>query len=249
VSLELPPPGPPVDPPGPTAAERIAALLEVLVCSDYPTQLALGFALTLVGVSPQLPDGTLDLQYVVLLSLLDTIVLIGLIFLFLIARRESPREVLIGARPLAREVRAGLLLAFVCLVLTIAILLAIQLVAPGLHTVDHNPLQDLLGTPRDALLFALVVVVAGGVREEVQRAFLLHRFERWLGGGTVGLVVVSAAFGLGHLLQGVDAAIATGVLGAFWGAIYLWRRSAVAPIVSHAGFNLLQVGQFLLLGG
>jgi membrane protease YdiL (CAAX protease family) len=94
----------------------------------------------------------------------------------------------------------------------------------------------------------LVVLVAGGIREEIQRAFLLHRFEEYLGGGTAGVLVTSAAFGAGHLLQGADAAIATGLLGAFWGAVYLRRRSAVAPMVSHAGFDLLQIAQ-VVMGG
>ena len=90
------------------------------------------------------------------------------------------------------------------------------------------------------------MVVAGGVREEIQRAFLLHRFEVWLGGGAVGLVVTSIAFGAGHLsCRASTPAIATGLLGAFWGVVYLRRRSAVAPIVSHAGFDLLQIVPFL----
>src|SRR5205085_10923068 len=116
------------------------------------------------------------------------------------------------------------------------------------HTVEHNPLQDLVRTRGDALLFALVVVVAGGVREELQRAFLLRRFEVSLGGARVGVVVTSVAFGSGHLLQGADAAIATGLLGAFWGLVYLRRRSMVAPMVSHAGFDLAQIAGFLVVG-
>src|SRR5258708_36247090 len=103
-------------------------------------------------------------------------------------------------------------------------------------------------TPGRALMFAGLVVVAGGVREELQRAFLLRRFERSLGGATVGLVVASAAFGVGHLVQGVDAVIATALLGAFWGVVYLRRRSVIAPMVSHSGFDLLQVVQFLGTG-
>jgi membrane protease YdiL (CAAX protease family) len=127
------------------------------------------------------------------------------------------------------------------------VLITVQRVAPALHTVPRNPLQELLRSPRDASLFALVVVVAGGVREEIQRAFLLHRFERWLGGGVVGVIVTSAAFGAGHGLQGVDAAIATSLLGAFWGVVYLRRRSCVAPMVSHSGFDLVQIVQFLVV--
>ena len=61
-------------------------------------------------------------------------------------------------------------------------------------------------------------------------------------------MVTSAAFGAGHLMQGVDATIATGLLGAFWGVIYLRRRSCVAPMVSHAGFDLVQIVQFLVVG-
>ena len=59
------------------------------------------------------------------------------------------------------------------------------------------------------------------------------------------LIIVSLAFGAGHALQGWDASIATGLLGLTWGWLYLRRRSAVAPIVSHAGFDLLQVLPFL----
>ena len=140
----------------------------------------------------------------------------------------------------------GFLLIPASIVLAAAVLLTVRRFAPALHDVEHNPLQDMLTSPRDAWWFALVVVVAGGVREEIQRAFLLHRFEVWLGGGTTGLIVTSLAFGAAHYgVQGIDAGIATGLLGAFWGLIYLWRRSSVAPIVSHAGFDLLQVVPFL----
>jgi membrane protease YdiL (CAAX protease family) len=124
----------------------------------------------------------------------------------------------------------------------------LQWLAPSLHTVEQNPLRSLMETPRDAALFAIVVVVAGGVREEIQRAFLLHRFEGWLGGRTTGVVVTSVLFGAGHLPQGLDASIVTALLGAFWAVVFLRRQSVMAPIVSHAGFNLLQMLQFMLIG-
>jgi membrane protease YdiL (CAAX protease family) len=139
----------------------------------------------------------------------------------------------------------GVPLIFGALALGLGILLVLRWLLPSLHTVAHNPLEDLIRRPRDAWLFALVVVVAGGVREELQRAFLLRRFEQWLGGATVGVVVASLAFGAGHLIQGADAAVTTGILGAFWGVVYLRRRSVVAPVVSHSGFNLAQIAQLL----
>ena len=66
---------------------------------------------------------------------------------------------------------------------------------------------------------------------------------------TVGVIVLSTAFGLGHALQGWDAAIATGTLGAFWAILYLRRRSSVAPIISHAGFNSIEVFRVAMGGG
>ena len=124
---------------------------------------------------------------------------------------------------------------------------ALQVFAPWLHNVERNPLEEMLRTPGDAAIFAVVVVVAGGVREEVQRAFILRRFERWLGGATVGVVIASAVFGAGHALQGGDAVVATALLGAFWGVVYLRRRSIVGPMISHAAFDLLQVGLFFVV--
>ena len=227
---------------------RLIALFEVLICSDYPTQIAIGQTLALAGLHAQTSGGELNITYVAALSLADTVALVGLVVLFLRVHGERPGRVLFGDRSVGGEAAAGVPLALVSLVIAIAVLATIQLVVPSLHTVVHNPLQDLLHTPRDLAIFAGGVVVAGGVREEIQRAFLLHRFEQSLGGGAVGILVVSVAFGSGHLLQGVDAAIATGVLGAFWGLVYLRRRSAVAPMVAHSAFNVLQLVQFLIIG-
>jgi len=230
-------------------SHRIVAVLEVLICSDYPTQLALGATFGALGYGPFVAHGGLRVSYVVGISLADSALLIGLVLLFLYAHGERPRDVIVGHRSIAGEVVHGVPLILAAIGIAIVVLLAIQKVAPSLHTVEKNPLQSLLTSPRDAWLFALVVLVAGGVREEIQRAFLLHRFEQWLGGGRVGVIVTSIAFGAGHLLQGVDAAIATGLLGAFWGVVYLRRRSAVAPMVSHAGFDLIQIVQFFVTRG
>lgn len=224
------------------------AVIEVLLCSDYPTQLALGATFAAFGYGAYGAPGHLRIGYVVGLSVADSILLIALVVLFLYAHGERPSDVLTGHRPFVPEFVAGIPYTVVALGIGITVLLVVQRFAPSLHTVQENPLQALLKSPRDAWLFAGVVVLAGGIREEIQRAFLLHRFEQWLGGGHVGVVVTSVAFGAGHLLQGTDAAIATGLLGAFWGVIYLRRRSMIAPMVSHAGFDLLQIVQSLIAG-
>jgi membrane protease YdiL (CAAX protease family) len=116
------------------------------------------------------------------------------------------------------------------LLIAAAVLLISQYVAPWLHNVPDNPLAGLLQSPRDRWLFAIVALVAGGVREEVQRAFLLTRFEQHLGGARVGLIVTSVAFGLGHLLQGSTrrwppARSASSGARCICGAAVRWRPS------------------------
>ena len=125
---------------------------------------------------------------------------------------------------------------------------ALRLFLPWLHNVRTNPLEQLAGSPAQAAMFALVAIVAGGVREELQRAFMLHRFEQYLGGAAVGVIVTSIGFGFLHGVQGRDAMITTGALGAFWAGVYLRRRSSIAPIVSHAGFNSLEILRVAMVG-
>ncbi|MFN8061807.1 MAG: type II CAAX endopeptidase family protein [Vicinamibacterales bacterium] len=217
----------------------VRALLEVVVSSGLVTQVLLMGVLAQVGVAPSLSIG-----YVATLVLLDTALLLVLIAFFLARSGDSLTGVLLGRRRPAAEVTAGLWLTPVVFAVVIALGSAILRFAPWLHNLEQNPLEAMLKSPRDAVLFGVVVIVGGGLREEVQRAFLLTRFEQSLGGMWVGLAISSVAFGAGHLVQGHDAAIITGVLGALWGVVYKARRSVVAPLVSHAIFDCAQIVLF-----
>lgn len=211
--------------------------IEILLCSGYPTQIAIGVGLQAAGVSPVRADGALSARFVFALTLADTVILLSLIFLFLLRRGESPRRVLIGDRPIVREGAAGVLLLPVAFAIVMLVSVLVRQFAPSLHNVPENPLRGFLGTQSGFLMFLFVVIVAGGVREELQRAFLLHRFRGDLGQPWMGVFITSIAFGMGHTLQGLDAAIVTGALGALWGVMYLARGSAVASMVSHSLFN------------
>src|SRR5688572_21278997 len=195
-------------------------------------------------MSMHTPAGRLSPIFIFTLSLLDAILVIGLVFYFLRAHRESAREVFLGNRPIVREALLGLILLPGLFLIVLFVFALIVTLAPQLHNVPRNPFEDMLQTPRDTFAFAVVVVLAGGVREEIQRGFVLRRFEQYLGGGAAGVVVFSLLFGLGHIDQGIDKAIATALLGAAWSVMYLARRTIVAPMVSHATFNLAQLVQY-----
>jgi membrane protease YdiL (CAAX protease family) len=216
------------------------ALAEVILCSGYPTQLLIAVGLAGIGIGPT-ADGSLPPRFIFAISALDTVLLLMLVFAFLRQSGDSARELLLGRRPVSGEISVGFLTVPLVFALVIVVQLGVHLLAPSLRNVPVNPFQDLLKSPLLLAGFTLLVVVAGGIREEVQRAFLLNRFERRLGGAAVGVLMTSVAFGLGHTLQGWDAALITGLLGATWGLIYLWRRSVVATVISHSLFNLGQV--------
>lgn len=221
----------------------------MILCSGFPTQLIVATVLRTFGMRMYLAGGrSLAPTFIFSLTLIDTLLLVGLIAFFFRAHRESMRLELFGPRVTLGDVITGVLLVPVSFFLIVFVLMLLQLSVPSLRNVPHNPLADLAKTRTDAVLFALVVMIAGGVREEIQRGFVLRRFEQYLGGGAAGLVLFSALFGLGHIEQGRDVALATAVLGAFWGGFYLRRRTVLPAMIGHAGFNLAQVVKFVLIG-
>ena len=227
---------------------RLIAIIEILACSGFPTQLAIAGALSAAGIGPFDAHGQLAARYVFAVSLIDAAAVLGLVAWFLRGHGERFSHVMLGTRPVAREMGLGLLQVPVVFLIVVAVMLTIGHFVPWLHDVTRNPFEGIIRSRADAALFALVAILSGGVREEVQRAFILHRFDQHLGGGVLGLVLSSLAFGLGHLIQGRDVAVTTMLLGAFWGLVYLKRRSVASTVVSHAGFDAAQIFRYVLYG-
>lgn len=235
-------------PPREHRLSRWGAIGDVILCSGFPTQIFLTQILLGFGVPPFDDSGQLTMRYVTILTLADSVLLAAIIFWLVRKRGETPASVFTAAPSTKREAILGVLLIPVAGALVVAVLSAARALMPWLHNVPHNPLESLITSKSDAALMGVVAIVGGGFREELQRAFILHRFEQRLGGAAVGLIVFSMAFGLGHLVQGMDVAVTTGVLGLFWGAIYLRRRSIIAPVVCHAGFNAAEIVRFAIVG-
>ena len=237
---------PAVEAPRPTLPiERVGALIEVFLCSGLPTQILVFQALTSAGMPIRAEDGGWTPPFVVTMALADMVLVLLLIGMFLRAHREPLAEFILGPRRPFREVLLGAALIPAAFLIVVVVLSLILTLRPSLHNVAVNPFERMLQTPRDAAIFAIVVMLAGGVREEVQRGFIVRRFDQYLGGAAIGIVLYSVLFGLGHLEQGYAAAIATGSLGAVWGVVYWRRKSIIAPIVSHAGFNLAQLVKYV----
>ena len=95
--------------------------------------------------------------------------------------------------------------------------------------------------PRNLLVWLPIGIFGGGLVEEMERIFVITRFEQWLGrpGLVLGLVLSSAMFGFGHLYQGLAAALSTACSGLVFALVFLRRRSAIEPVVAHAFSDVL----------
>ena len=246
----------PVPSPVPAAAGRLPlpkwfALAQAVAVSGIPTQVVIVVGLIFLANWP-LDGGQISLEFFAIVGLLDTACIALLIRLFLTLSGETSRQVFLGRRRAWGEIWRGLALVPVAYIGVAAVVLTLRWLAPWLQTVDKNPLEQYMRTPLEAGIFLVVVMLAGGIREELQRAFILHRFEQALGGVRIGLAVFTITFGLLHIYEGVDAAVAIGLLGLFWGVLYIRRRSAILSMVNHGSFNAIQVMQGVLakaLGG
>src|ERR1051325_5672112 len=92
-------PNPHVGGPAPAAVatrDRRTAVIEILLCSSIPTQLAIGALLRLGGMHSTDAAGHLSFPFVLALSLTDTIVLIVMMVLLMHAHGESARGLWLG---------------------------------------------------------------------------------------------------------------------------------------------------------
>src|ERR1051325_3870542 len=144
-------PNPHVGGPAPAAVatrDRLTAVIEILLCSSIPTQLAIGALLRLGGMHSTDAAGHLSFPFVLALSLTDTIVLIVMMVLLIHAHGESARGLWLGPAEArgprsARDAMMGLpTVPFVFVAVGVGPN-AIRLFAPSLHNVPTNPLEAL----------------------------------------------------------------------------------------------------------
>ncbi len=90
-------------------------------------------------------------------------------------------------------------------------------------------------------VFALAMVLVAGFEELAFRGFLVPRLKELLGNWTAAVLVSAGLFGLGHFYEGTLAVVQTAVLGAYFGAVFVFvRRFRLASVMlAHAAFNTI----------
>jgi membrane protease YdiL (CAAX protease family) len=225
---------------------RFQALFEVLLLSGLLSSFLAALIVSLVhGKNAEF--ATMEAKTVCAFLLLEA----GFTFLLLTVILRAHRET-IGSLGLRwyrwkSNFLLGLALVPFLFLVNAAVAFVFRIYLPRYY-LEQNPLTELIHTPQQLGLFVFSALVAGGIKEEVQRAFILNRFSRYLGGAGLGLVLWSLAFGLGHYLQGVQGISIAALYGFIFGIIYLRSGSLIAPIVAHGAYDTVALLAYWLVG-
>ena len=238
---------PPVYTPRTKWMERLQAIVEILLLSGlFSTPLAAAILSPFYGKRVGLL--TRDATMLCVFLLLEAGITLLILTVILKAHRET-----IGGLGLKRDRwKFNLLLGFALVpffFLINAIAEHIFRVYLPRYNLEHNPLFEIIHSPGQLVFFIFSALIAGGVKEELQRAFVLTRFRRYLGGAWIGLVLWSFAFGAGHYVQGVPGITIATLYGFIFGIVYLLSGSLIAPIVSHGAYDTLALLAYWLVSG
>lgn len=179
-----------------------------------------------------------DVPHLVLYLMLETSLTLGIILILLWTGGRRLRDLGWAKRGWRKESLAGVSVVPLLFGATFLVGFLFPIFLPQ-YVSESNPLLEMIQDGTDLGLLLISSVVVGGIKEEVQRAFILVHFRNHLGGAVPGLILWSAFFGVGHSFQGVDFAVAAGVLGLLFGLLYLWRGHLAAPIVAHALYDVV----------
>jgi membrane protease YdiL (CAAX protease family) len=131
----------------------------------------------------------------------------------------------------------------VFIVLNVMLPTALAAVVRAENSEGAGTLTVLFRDPKNLLAWIPIGVIAGGIVEEIERAFIVTRFEQWQGkrGLYVGVALSSIMFGAAHLYQSTPTGISAAISGLAFALIYLRRRSGIEAAASHAFADVLGV--------
>jgi membrane protease YdiL (CAAX protease family) len=217
--------------------DRLLALFEVLLLSGLVSS-----SLALLPFSAvqrkRAQILTSDAQTLSAFLLLEAAITIAMMLAILKAHRETFGSLGLRGNHWKTNASLGLALVPFLFLINALVLLVFRTYLPGYY-LERNPLTEIIHTPQQLALFIFSALIAGGVKEELQRAFVLNRFGRYLGGAGLGLVLWSFAFGAGHYLQGVQGIAIATIFGFIFGGTYLLSGSLIAPMIAHGTYDTL----------
>ena len=217
---------------------RLRALFEITMVSGVVSSLLTSLIFGAAFGRNRLKLIEINISLLVTYLLLESALTFLFLFILMKARGETLSALGLRWRNWKKHVLLGIIVAPCLLIVGVVTGVIFKLFLPE-YALEKNPLMDMISSPRQLVLFIVAVVVFGGVKEELQRAFILRRFIQHLGGAATGLVTWSLIFGAGHYAQGLEGVCAASILGFIFGILYLIRGNLILPITAHAFYNTL----------
>jgi len=174
------------------------------------------------------------------LALTNTIVTLAFVGLFLLLGKERPRDIGFRGEQFWRQLLIGSSFGLaLALVDHLAIGNLMKALLPETFNEGMRMLAEFMGKINIVVWF-LAAVFMGGFIEELQRLFIITRFERCFGtvGIVIALVMESLLQGAGHAYQGPERSFIYIFIGLAFGLVYLRKRSAVEAMACHAVYDL-----------
>jgi membrane protease YdiL (CAAX protease family) len=226
--------------------QRAITLLEILLALGILTD---GLTQFVLGRIPPLSDPLASMKALAAFTTLSSLLLLLLLSLLQRMKHEGQIAPFFGAgRRWGREIALGMAWVPAVFALSFALKSLARHFAPGIFSGERNVLEELMKSPGDLALFLFVAILAGGIKEEIQRAFVIRRFEAGWGPAWLGALLYAVYFGWGHRAQGWDEACIAGLVGLAWGLLFVRRRSVVAPMFSHGLYDAAELVRYFLLG-
>jgi len=230
-----------------TWADRLQALFEVILLSGLVSSLLTGLVIYAFKRGPAI-NPLSNAWFFSIFVLVEAAIALLLLSAILTFHRETLFSLGIQWKRWRFHLMIGLTLVPFLFLINAAVAVFFKLYLPQ-YFIEKNPLTDLIRTPQQLIVLIIAALIAGGIKEELQRAFIITRFRLYLGGAGFGLVLWSIGFGLGHFVQGVQGIFIAAIYGFIFGIVYILSGSLIAPIIAHGAYDTIALLAFWFLSG
>jgi membrane protease YdiL (CAAX protease family) len=110
----------------------------------------------------------------------------------------------------------------------------------SLHWASGTEEDSTTYTGAPLAIWMIAVTVFPAVEETLYRGYALTRLRPRLG-VVASIFVASAFFAVLHFGEGIDGMLSAAVFGVLVSALFLWRKSLVAPFVAHSVANAIDL--------
>jgi membrane protease YdiL (CAAX protease family) len=192
-------------------------------------------------------QGSLSFVLTAVSTILRDLALVGLVLFFVWRNGEAVKQ-------LGWTFKGGWTDIVLGIVLFLPFFYGANMLENALHaagfTAPSTPTPSFLaakGASEVLLAFVLVTVVALA-EETIFRGYLILRFKAITASPVVAVLLSAIIFSLGHGYEGTAGVVTVGAMGGAFALVYLWRKSLVAPIVTHFLQDFIGIVLLPLLG-